>query len=90
MILHKTLNRILYLTVILALLACSGTASNKDKNVAEAAVSSDGHVVESTSDSAVAVSLPYSGDELGKYGTEETCEAIDESAVFANLQYSHP
>ena len=64
MILHKTLNRILYLTVILALLACSGTASNKDKNVAEAAVSSDGHVVESTSDSAVAVSLPYSGDDI--------------------------
>lgn len=62
--LHKTLNRISYLTAILALTACSGTASNKDKNVAETAVSSDGHVVENTSDSAVAVALPYSGDDV--------------------------
>lgn len=64
MILHKTLKRITYLTAILALVACSGTASNKDRNVTETTLNCDGRVVESTSDSAVTVALPYSGDDI--------------------------
>jgi len=64
MVLYKTLNRISYLTVIFALIACSGTASNKDKKSIETAVNSEGYVVETTSDSAVVTALPYSGDDI--------------------------
>lgn len=64
MVLYKTLNRISSLTAVLALVACSGTASNKDKNSTETAVDSEGYVVEATSDSAVVTVFPYSGDEI--------------------------
>ncbi len=64
MILYKALNRISSLIVLFALVACSGSASNKGKKDAAVSISNDGYVVENTSDSAVVSALPYSGEDI--------------------------
>lgn len=62
---NKVLKKIVPITAVLALLACSGSASNKEK--AEKAVDVEGNVVEVKAEQAAEKALPYSDDSVREH-----------------------
>ena len=62
---NKVLKKIVPITAVLVLLACSGSASNKEK--AEKAVDVEGNVVEVQAEQAAVMALPYSDESVREH-----------------------
>lgn len=63
----NVLGKITITTALLAMMACSGSASNKEAKAGQQAVDADGVVVEVTDEKAAAEALPFSSDDVREH-----------------------